>query len=111
MIQGRVRMGNDAMTYSRWINDGLEQCSIPDRIWGWSIRSSEILHNQRAKIDDNLLCDMFALALLDAGPAGVAWTESNNLRQGLRLTTNASIRMLQWMLVTDDKVGHPGRFF
>ena len=104
-------MGTDAQTYNRWINDGLEQCSVPDRIWGWSIRSTEILHNERAKIDDTLLREMLYLALLDAGPANTAWTESTNLKQGLRLTTNATVRLLHRMLKADDKVSHPGRFF
>ena len=110
MIKGRVHMGTDAATHSRWINDNLEQCSIPDRIWGWSIRSTEILHHERAKIDDTVLRDMLYLALLDAGPANTAWTEPTNIKQGLRLTTNATVRLLHRVLKADDKVGHPGRF-
>jgi len=111
MIKGRVQMGTEATSLLRWTNDALDDCSPYDRIWGWSIRSSEVLQHEKTKIDDDVLCKMLYLGLLDAQSGGAAWTEPTALRQGIRINSNATVQLLEKCLKMDDKVGHPGRLF
>jgi len=48
-------MGTDAATFAQWHQDSLDDCSPEDRIWGWSIRSTEVIHYDRNKFDDKCL--------------------------------------------------------
>src|SRR5258707_645276 len=104
MLRGRVQMGTHQQTRDRWINDKLDDCSQDDQIWGWSIRSSEILDQDKTLIDDDVLRVMLYQGLLDAKPGAPAWTEPLSLRQGLRLMSNISVRLLQRHFKTDIKV-------
>src|SRR5258705_10351408 len=68
MLRGRVQMGTHQQTRDRWINDKLDDCSQDDQIWGWSIRSSEILDQDKNLLDDDVLRVMLYQGLLDAKP-------------------------------------------
>ena len=103
MLRGKVQMGTFEQTHTRWVNDGLTDCSPDDQIWGWSIRSTEILDQDKIRIDDNVLRDMLYLAILDP-LAETVWAEALNLRQSTRLTSNMVVRILQRIFKTDDKV-------
>ena len=96
-------MGTFEQTHTRWINDGLTNCSPDDQIWGWSIRSTEILDQDKIRIDDDVLRNMLYLAILDPS-AETVWAEALNLRQSTRLTSNMVVRILQRIFKTDDKV-------
>ena len=96
-------MGTFEQTHTHWINDGLTDCSPDDQIWGWSIRSTEILDQDKIRIDDDVLRDMLYLAILDPSVETV-WAEALNLRQSTRLTSNMVVRILQRIFKTDDKV-------
>ena len=101
-------MGNAASTLDRWHSDTLSDCSEEDRIWGWSIRSSEVLHDQRTKMKDDVLYSMLKMSLLDKKEGAPAWTETVSVKQGVRLVANAIVRVVQKVLKQDDKVRHPG---
>ena len=45
-------MGSDVQTRLRWDQDALTDCSPEDRVWGWSIRASEVLHHDWTQIAD-----------------------------------------------------------
>ena len=102
-------MGTPALTLQRWDQDGLKDCSPEDQIWGWSIRSSEVLHYDRAKIDDEVFVDMCYIGLLDKKAGAPAWSEPTSLKQGVRLVTNMVICAVQKVLRVEDKVQRPGR--
>ena len=103
MLCGKVQMGTFEQTHTRWVNDGLSDCSPDDQIWGWSIRSTEILDQDKIRIADDVLRDMLYLAILDPS-AETVWAEALNLRQSTRLTSNMVVRILQRIFKTDDKV-------
>ena len=103
MLRGKVQMGTFEQTHTRWINDRLTDCSPDDQIWGWSIRSTEILDQDKIRIDDDVLRDMLYLAILDPS-AETVWAEALNLQQSTRLMSNMVVRILQRIFKTDDKV-------
>ena len=104
-------MGTNASTLLRWDQDGLDDCSDADRIWGWSVRSTEVLHHNKDKFDDECLRKMMYLGLLDTKAGAPAWTESLSLKYGVHLVTNMVVRVMQRCFKLDDKVSHPGCLF
>ena len=109
MVKGKVQMGTGPDTLRRWDQDVLADCSPEDQVWGWSIRSSEVLHYDRTKIDDRVLHQMLSQSLLDKKDGAPAWTEFLLVKQGLRLSANMVVRVLQRCFKTDEKVRHSGR--
>ena len=103
MLCGKVQMGTFKQTHARWINNKLSDCSPDDQVWGWSIRSMEILDQDQAHIDDNVLHDMLYMAILDLA-ADTVWAEALNLQQSTRLTSNMVVWILQCIFKTDNKV-------
>ena len=103
MLWGKVQMGTFEQTHTCWINNGLSDCSPDDQVWGWSIRSTEILDQDWGCINDNILQDMLYMALLDPA-AETVWAEALNLRQSTQLMSNMVVRILQRIFKTDDKV-------
>ena len=97
-------MGTTGQSHTRWHNDALDDCSDEDRVWGWSIRSSEVLHQERDKIDDNVLVKMLKMAFLDKKPGAPAWTEPPSIKHGVRAVSNMVVRVLQRCLWTEAKV-------
>lgn len=63
-----------------WINDALLDWSPDDQVWGWSIWSMEILDQDKAHINDDVLRDMLYMAILDLD-AETVWAEALNLCQ------------------------------
>jgi len=94
MLKGKVQMGTPGQTLTRWHSDELKECSGHDRIWGWSIRSMEVLFEFRHKLDDNVLHKMLHMCLLDERQGAPAWTEPTSLKQGLRLLSSAIVRVV-----------------
>jgi hypothetical protein len=99
-------MGTDADTRLRWDQDVLGECSPDDQIWGYSIRATEVLLHDRAKIGDEVLHKMLHQGLLDQTAGGPAWTEALSIKQGVRLVSSMIVRVLQKCFKMDDKVGH-----
>jgi len=97
-------MGSDHQTQVCWDQDTLSDCSLEDQIWGWSIRSSEILHYDRAKIDNKVLVNMLYQGILEKRAGAPAWTEPTSIKQGVRLVSNMVVRVIQQCLRMDDKV-------
>jgi len=58
MLKGKIQMGNAHQTQLRWDQDTLDNCSPEDQVWGWSIRSLEVLHQDHTKFDSEVLCKM-----------------------------------------------------
>lgn len=58
-------MGTNTQTLSCWDHDTLDKCSPDDQIQVWSIHSSEILHYDKDKVEDDILCKMLFVGLLD----------------------------------------------
>ena len=104
MLKGKVLMGTNAETQARWHHDSLADCSQDDRIFGWSVRSSEVLHHDKEKINDEVLREMLYQGILDPTDRAPAWTEKLNLRQGLRLMSSAIVRVLQHIFVVEKRV-------
>jgi len=111
MLKGKVQMGTPGQTLTRWHSDKLAECSGHDRIWGWSIRSMEVLFEFRRKLDDNILHKMLHMCLLDKRQGAPAWTEPTSLKQGLRLLSSAIVRVVQRVFKTETKVRHSGCLF
>ena len=80
MLKGRVQMGTDAETQARWHYNSLADCSQDNQIFGWSVRSSEVLHHDKEKINDEVLREMLYQGILDPTDSTPAWTEKLNLR-------------------------------
>ena len=72
-------------------------------MWGWSIRSTEILDQDKGHINDDVLRDMLYMAILDP-EADMVWVEALNLWQSTCLTSNMVVWILQRIFKTDDKV-------
>ena len=108
MLKGKIQFGTNAQTHTRWDQDALDDCSPDDQIWGWSIRSSEILHHDRTKINDDVLHTTLYMGLLDKKAGAPVWTEQTSLKQGIRLVSNMVVRVLQWCFKMDAKVGQTG---
>jgi hypothetical protein len=106
MVKGRIQSATTELTVKRWMNDRLDDCSVDDRIWGYSIRSSEVLSTERKKIDDQVLEDMIITGLVDPKPHAPAWAPSLSIQQGVRLASNAIVRVLQQVLKVEDQVSH-----
>ena len=88
-------MGTNEQSLRRWENDRLLDCSPDDRIFGFSIRASEVLHLDRGQINDEVLENMLMMGLLDPKPGAPAWSEPLSLRQGLRLMSSAIVRVVK----------------
>jgi len=58
MLKGKIQMGTPSQDLRRWDQDLLCECSRDDQIRGWSIQSSDVLHIDHAKIDDEVLHEM-----------------------------------------------------
>jgi hypothetical protein len=101
-------MGTAAQTLLHWDQDALEDCSPEDQVWGWSIRSTEVLHCDKDRIDDECLKKMLYVGLLDKKAGAPAWTETTSVKQGIRLVSNMVVRVVQRCLKLDDKVRCPG---
>ena len=108
MLKGKIQFGTNAQTHTHWDQDALDDCSPDNQIWGWSIRSSEILHHDRAKINDDVLRTMLYMGLLDKKAGAPAWTEQTSLKQGIRLVLNMVVRVLQRCFKMDAKASRTG---
>ena len=102
-------MGTPQQTHLRWDQDRLLDCSVEDQVWGWSIRSSEVVHHERAKLADDALHHMIMTSLCDTKEGAPAWTEPVSIKHGIRLVTNMVVRVFQMCFKLDDKVNHSGR--
>jgi len=87
-------MGNDAQTKLRWEQDALEDCSPEDRVWGWSVRASEVLHHDKDKLEDDCLSKMLRQGLLDKQAGAPAWSENSEVKHGVRFVSSMIIRVL-----------------
>ena len=104
MLKGKVLMGNDAQTKLHWEQDTLEDCSPEDRMWGWSVRASEVLHHDKDKLEDNCLLKMLRQGLLDKQAGAPAWSENSEVKHGVRFISSMIVRVLQRCFKMDEKV-------
>ena len=111
MLKGKVQMGNAHQTQLRWDQDTLDDCSPEDQVWGWSIRSSEVLHQDCTKFDDEVLHKMLYQGLLDKKAGALAWTDGTSVKQGDHFVSSMVVRVLQRCFRMDDKVRHSGCLF
>jgi len=108
MLKGKIRMGTNMENLRRWENDNLNECSPEDRVWGFGIRSSEVLHGDHAKIEDEVLVKMLYEGILDKKEGAPAWTEMSTVKHGVRFMSNMVLRVVQRCIRTDAKVRHSG---
>jgi len=111
MLKGKIRMGTDMENLRRWENDNLNECSPEDRVWGFSIHSSEVLHGDCAKIEDEVLVKMLYEGILNKKEGAPAWTEMSTVKHGVRFMSNMVLCVVQRCLRMDAKVCHSGRLF
>jgi len=97
-------MGTDAQTQQRWDQDALDDCSPEDQVWGWSIWATEVLHYDRAKVQDDILWKMLHQGLLDKKAGSPAWTEPLIIKHGVRFMSSVVVCVLQRIFKLDDKV-------
>ena len=102
-------MGTPQQTHLRWDQDRLLDCSVEHQVWGWSIRSSKVIHHEHAKLADDALHHMIMTSLCDTKEGAPAWTKPVSIKHGIRLVTNMVVRVLQRCFKLDDKVSHSGR--
>jgi len=103
-------MGNDVQTRLRWDQDALTDCSLEDRVWGWSIRASEVLHHDRTQIADECLIKMLRQGLCNQQAGAPAWSENSAVKHGVRFVTSMVVWVLERCLKMNDKVQRLGRF-
>jgi len=108
MLKGKVQMGNARQMQLRWDQGTLDDCSPEDQVWGWSIQSSEVLHQDCAKFNDEVLCKMLYQGLLDKTAGAPAWTNGTSVKQGVRFVSSMVVQVLQRCFKMDDKVCHSG---
>ena len=111
MVKGKVQMGSITATHAQWYQDALNNCSPEDCVWGWSIRATEVLHHDHAKIDDECLRKMLRQGLCDSAEGAPAWTEKLSVKEGVRLMSSIATRILQKFICLDSKVRYPGCLF
>jgi len=111
MLKGKVQMGTDAATLARWYQDALDDCSPKDWIWGWSIHSTEVLHHNHTKLDDECLHKMLLLGLCDTAKGAPAWTKKLSIKEGVCFMLSIATRICQKFICLSDKVGHSGCLF
>ena len=111
MLKGKVQMGTDAATFARWHQDSLDDCSPEDHIWGWSIRSSKVVHYDHAKFNDECLHKMLLLGLCDTAEGMSAWNKRVSVKEGIRFMSSVATRIFQKFIHVNDKVGHSGCLF
>ena len=104
MLKGKVQMGNDVQTKLRWDKDTLEDCSPEDRVWGWSVYASEVLHHDKDKLEDECLLKMLHQGLLDKQAGAPAWSENSEVKHGVRFVSSMIVRVLQRCFRMDEKV-------
>jgi len=104
-------MGTVVATHARWYQDALDDCSPEDCIWGWSICSTEVLHHECTKLDDECLCKMLLQGLCDTAEGVPAWTEKLSVKEGVHFMSSIATRICQKFIRLDNKVHHPGCFF
>ena len=104
-------MGTDAATFARWHQDSLDDCSPEDCIWGWSIRSTEVIHYDCIKFDDECLRKMLLQGLCDTAEGAPAWTERVSIKEGICFMSSVAMRIFQKFIRLNDKVGCPGCLF
>jgi len=90
MLKGKVQMGTDGATFARWHQDSLDDCSPKDRVWGWSIRSTEVIHYDRIKFDDECLRKMLLQGLCDTAKGAPAWTKRVSVKEGIRFMSSVA---------------------
>ena len=99
-------MGSNLQTRVCWDQDTLADCSPEDQVWGWSIRSSEILRYDCTRIDNEVLVNMLYQGILNKKPGSPAWSEPTSIKQGVCLVSNMVVRVIQRCLRMDDKVSN-----
>jgi hypothetical protein len=104
MLKGKIQMGTNAQSQCRWDQDALDDCSPEDQVWGWSIRSTDVLHCDRDKLKDDVLRKMLYQGLLDKKVNSPAWTEPTSIKHGVRFMSSVVVRVLQRIFKMDDKV-------
>ena len=104
-------MGNAAQTQLCWDQDALDDCSPEDQVWGWSIQSSEVLHHDRTKLDDEVSRKMLHQGLFDKQPGALAWTELTPIKHSVHFISNMVVQVLQRCFKMDNKVHHSGCLF
>ena len=104
-------MGTDAATFTRWHQDSLDDCSPEDRIWGWSIQSTEVINYDRNKFNDECLRKMLLQGLCDTAKGAPAWTERVSVKEGIRFISSVATRIFQKFIRLNDKVSHSGCLF
>ena len=103
MLKGKVRFGTDAQTFQRWDQDALSDYLPKDQVFGWTVRSTKVLHYNKAKVKDDVLSKMRYQGLLDKKASAPAWTEQSSVKHGVHFMLNMIIRVLQWIFKIDDK--------
>ena len=104
MLKGKIQFGTNAQTQLRWDQDALDDCSPEDQVWGWSIRSTEVLHHDKDKLKDDFLHKMLHQGLLDKRANAPAWTEPTSIKHSVWFTSSMVVRVLQRIFKMDDKV-------
>jgi len=99
-------MGTPIQDLHCWDQDTLHECSRNDQIWEWSIRSSEVLHLDWSKINDEVLHKMILKNLVDTEPNAPAWSETLSVKQGLCMVANMVTWVLQKVFEAEAKVCH-----
>jgi len=103
-------MGNDMQARLCWDQDALDDCSPEDRVWGWSIRSTEVLHHDWVKLDDTCLLKMLHQGLSDQQAGAPAWSENSAVKHGVHFVSSMIVRVLQCCFKMDNKVQRLARF-
>jgi len=108
MLKGKIQMGTPVQDLCCWDQDALREYSCDDWIWGWSIRSSEVLHLDCSKINDEVLHEMILKSLVDTETGAPAWSETLFIKQGLCMAANMVTHILQKVFKAEAKVSHSG---
>ena len=96
-IPAGERVGSDA----RWERDVLPECHNDDTLWGYAIRNSDVLHQERESVNDPVLFNLLRMGIYD-------WRGVNTLQnqaiQAVRWSSATIMRVLQRVFKLEKQV-------
>ena len=92
MCQGTILAGESAVSDARWNRDFLPEYHNNDTLWGYAVRNSDVLHQERGSINDPVLFNLLRMGIYD-------WRGVNTLQnqaiQAVRWSSATIMRVLQ----------------
>ena len=101
MQHGTIPAGECVGSDARWERDVLPKCHNDNTLWGYVIRNSDVLHQERESVNDPVLFNLLRMGIYD-------WREVNALQnqavQAVRWSSAMIMRVLQRVFKLEKQV-------